>query len=70
MEQFIKIVGIMYAILFTTLFVAGSLFIVEYNKLSDKLNAAEAVIETVIEDNPDYYLDVLCETDVWDNYNN
>lgn len=72
MKQFdlLEVAGIVSATLLIAFAICGSWFVVEYNKLSDKLNAADAVIETVIEDNPNYYLDVLCETDVWDNYNN
>ena len=34
-----------------------------------RCNAAEAVIEQVREDKPDYVLDVLCEGDNWDEWN-
>lgn len=72
MKQFnlLDVAVIVSATLLVAFATCGSWFIVEYNKLSNKLNAADAVIETVIEDNPDYYLDVLCETDVWYNYSN
>jgi ssDNA-specific exonuclease RecJ len=40
----------------------------EVNKLKKQLNATEEIIYQVYQDNEDYYLDVLSETDAYQSY--
>lgn len=40
----------------------------EYYRLQERLEAAEAVIRQVEEEEPDYVMDVLCEGDTYQNW--
>lgn len=40
----------------------------EYYRLQERLEAAEAVIRQVEEDEPDYVMDVLCEGDTYQTW--
>jgi hypothetical protein len=40
----------------------------EYHRLQKRLEAAEAVIRQVEEDEPDYVMDVLCEGDTYQTW--
>lgn len=66
-----NLLHIVVAIAFTmlaTMAVMGSLMIQVNNKQLAKLHAAEAVIEQIRNDKPDYFYDVLVEGDTYQNY--
>lgn len=66
-----NLLHIVAAIAFTmlaTMAVMGSWMIQVNNKQLAKLHAAEAVIEQVRNDEPDYFYDVLVEGDAYHNY--
>ncbi len=56
---------------FFWMFVASIISIVVYDNITYKdYNAAVAVIEQVEQDKPDYFYDVLVETDVYQQFKN
>lgn len=69
MKQFnvLEVAGIVSATLLIAVAICGSVFIVEYNKLSDKLNAADAVINECI-DCYDSFYDTVGEGDAYYEY--
>ena len=64
----LHIVGAIAFTMLATMAVMGSWMIQVNNKQLAKLQAAEAVIEQVRNDEPDYFYDVLVEGDAYQNY--
>lgn len=64
----LHIVGAIAFTMLATMAVMGSWMIQVNNKQLAKLHAAEAVIEQVENDEPDYFYDVLVEGDAYQNY--
>ena len=64
----LHIVGAIAFTMLATMAVMGSWMIQVNNKQLAKLHAAEAVIEQVENDEPDYFYDVLVEGDVYQIY--
>lgn len=64
----LHIVGAIAFTMIATMAVMGSWMIQVNNKQLVKLHAAEAVIEQVRNDEPDYFYDVLVEGDVYQIY--
>ena len=64
----LHIVGAIAFTMLATMAVMGSWMIQVNNKQLAKLQAAEAVIEQVENDEPDYFYDVLVEGDAYQNY--
>lgn len=64
----LHIVGAIAFTMLATMAVMGSWMIQVNNKQLARLHAAEAVIEQVRDDEPDYFYDVLVEGDAYQNY--
>lgn len=64
----LHIVGAIAFTMIATIVAMGSWMIQVNNKQLAKLHAAEAVIEQVRNDKPDYFYDVLVEGDAFQNY--
>ena len=60
----------MFIVLSATMLLTDSICIPnkEYKNLQEYYNASESLINQVYEDIPDYMLDVLSETDAYENY--
>lgn len=64
----LHIVGAIAFTMLATMAITYSLLLGHINDLRNKLNAAEAVIEEVKRDRPDYVLDCLSSGDAYQNY--